>query len=88
MDDAVNDLRYLHQTKRLYTNMYQRNIMFHLFRTLLLLVAVTLLTGCSSAKTKGLLSRIMRPASLRVAIAIDSPPLAYKKDGVIIWAGG
>ena len=63
--------------------MYQRNIMFHLFRTLLLLVAVTLLTGCSSAKTKGLLSRIMRPASLRVAIAIDSPPLAYKKDGVV-----
>lgn len=57
--------------------------MSRLPRTLLLLVAVTVLTGCTPVKTKGLLTAIMAPKTLRVGIAVDSPPLAFKKDNAV-----
>jgi polar amino acid transport system substrate-binding protein len=55
-----------------------------LFRILFPIVAVLVLTGCTAAKTKGLLGRFMEPAPLRVGIAADSPPLAYKKDNALV----
>jgi len=57
--------------------------MSRLSRLLLLLVAVSVLTGCAPVKTKDLLSTIMAPKTLRVGIAVDSPPLAFKKDTAV-----
>ena len=57
--------------------------MSRLSRSLLLFVAILVLSGCHPAKTKGLLSTLMNPDHLRVGIAVDSPPLAYKQDDVI-----
>lgn len=57
--------------------------MSRLSRPLLLLVAVCILTGCTPGKTKGLLNTIMAPKTLRVGIAVDSPPLAFKKESAV-----
>jgi len=54
-----------------------------LSRSLLLLAAAVVLAGCT-AKTKNLFSRFIEPASLRVGIAADSPPLAYSKDNTLV----
>jgi polar amino acid transport system substrate-binding protein len=57
--------------------------MSRLSRSLIMLVAVMVLTGCHPAKTKGLLNTLMARPPLKVGITTDYPPLAYKKDAVI-----
>lgn len=58
--------------------------MNRLSRTLLLLLLFLplILAGCTRLhpKAKALLSSVTGPEKLRVGIAVDAPPLAYKKD--------
>lgn len=60
--------------------------MIRFFRSLILLAAVLVLTGCATeaTRTKGLLGALMAPKTLRVGIVKDSPPLAYVKDNVFV----
>jgi ABC-type amino acid transport substrate-binding protein len=62
--------------------------MSRLSRFLFMLMTVIILAGCQPAKTKGLLNTLAARPPLKVGITTDSPPLAYKKDEVISWAGG
>jgi len=48
--------------------------------TLLLLFLPILLAGCQHLRSVPLITGISGPAKLRVGIAADAPPLAYKKD--------
>lgn len=57
--------------------------MSRLFRILLLLVVSLVLNGCQQLKSKGLLNERADSGKLRVGIAVDAPPLAYKKDTAI-----
>jgi ABC-type amino acid transport substrate-binding protein len=57
--------------------------MNRLFSTFFLLVLPIVLTGCNHMKPETLLSSLSRPEKLKVGIAIDAPPLAYKKDGAV-----
>lgn len=50
---------------------------------LLPLVLTVLLAGCHRLKPEALLSGVTGTKTLRVGIAADAPPLAYKKDGNI-----
>jgi len=55
-----------------------------LARLLSLLIVAIVLAGCQHLKSSALLTRFTGPAKLRVGIAIDCPPLAYKKDDTIL----
>jgi polar amino acid transport system substrate-binding protein len=53
-------------------------------RILLLLFALlTLLVGCNRIKPETLLSSLTGPAKLKVGIAYDEPPLAYRKNDTL-----
>jgi len=59
--------------------------MNRLYRALFLLILPLVLAGCTHLppKAKALLSSVTGPQKLRVGIAADAPPLAYKKDGTL-----
>ncbi len=57
--------------------------MNRLSHALLLLFLPILLAGCTHLKSDALLSRLTGPKTLKVGIAVDAPPLAYKKDDAI-----
>lgn len=56
--------------------------MSRLLRSLFVLLAAIILTGCHpTTKSRGLLDRMLSPGPLKVGIATDAPPLAYTKEG-------
>jgi len=55
-----------------------------LARLLSLLIMAIVLAGCQQLKSSALLTRFTGPAKLRVGIAVDTPPLCYKKDDNIL----
>lgn len=55
-----------------------------LARLLSLLIVAIVLAGCQQLKSFSLFTRFTGPAKLRVGIAVDCPPLCYKKDGRIL----
>jgi ABC-type amino acid transport substrate-binding protein len=54
-------------------------------RALLLLLLPLIVAGCTHLhpKAKALFSSVTGPEKLRVGIAVDAPPLAYKKDEIL-----
>jgi polar amino acid transport system substrate-binding protein len=57
--------------------------MHHFVRILLLLILPIVLAGCHRLKSAPMFIGITGPAKLRVGIATDTPPLAYKQDNTI-----
>jgi polar amino acid transport system substrate-binding protein len=60
---------------------YQGYTMPRLSRSLFVLLAMILLTGCHPTKSRGLFDQMLSSGPLKVGIATDAPPLAYTKDG-------
>ncbi len=57
--------------------------MIRFLPTLLQLFLLLILAGCTHLSSDSLFTLGTHPAVLKVGIAIDNPPLAYKKNGVI-----
>lgn len=57
--------------------------MLRFARILLLLILPIILVGCHQLKSTPLFTGITGPAKLRVGIAVDAPPLAYKQDDAV-----